>query len=99
MYGSTLKAGLMDVENPEVAGETNIDYGDVNEVLSDPATSSLLVSLGLSDEQRTKLSEAGGLMIEKYIRTIDKPRQGPQLQDETREDQQEPQYCDPKRSL
>jgi hypothetical protein len=52
----------------------------------------LLVSLGLSDEQRTKLSEAGGLMIEKYIRTIDKPRQGPQLQDETREDQQEPQY-------
>jgi hypothetical protein len=92
MYGSTLKAGLMDVENPEVAGETNIDYGDINEVLSDPATSSLLVSLGLSDEQRTKLSEAGGLMIEKYIRTIDKPRQGPQLQDETREDQQEPQY-------
>ena len=92
MYGSTLKAGLMDVENPEVAGETNIDYGDVNEVLSDPATSSLLTSLGLSDEQRTQLSEAGGLMIEKYIRTIDKPRQGPQLQDETREDQQEPQY-------
>lgn len=92
MYGSTLKAGLMDVENPEVAGESNIDYGDVNEVFSNPTMSSLIPSLGLNEEQLAKLSESGGLIIEKYIRTIDKPRQGPQLQDETREDQQEPRY-------
>jgi hypothetical protein len=31
-------------------------------------------------------------MIEKYIRTIDKPRQGPELQNQSREDQQEPAY-------
>tara|TARA_R100000388_G_scaffold23750_1_gene18061 strand:+ start:15846 stop:23153 length:7308 start_codon:yes stop_codon:yes gene_type:complete len=92
MYGSTLKAGLMDVENPIVGGESNIEYGDVNEVLSDSANSSLISSLGLNEEQTAKLSEAGGLMIEKYIRTIDKPQQGPQLENQAREDQQEPQY-------
>jgi len=92
MYGSTLKAGLMDVENPEVAGESNIDYGDVAEVISNPTLTPLLATLGISQEQATQLSESGGLVIEKYIRTIDKPRQGPQLKNETREDQQEPRY-------
>lgn len=92
IYGSTLKAGLMDVENPEVAGESNIDYGDVAEVLSNPTLTPLLATLGISQEQAAQLSESGGLFIEKYIRTIDKPRQGPQLQNQTREDQQEPRY-------
>ena len=92
MYGSTLKAGLMDIEKPQVGGELDTDYGDVREVISDNTLASLLTSLGLNEEQLATVAESGGLFIEKYIRTIDKPREGPNLQSENREDQQDPQY-------
>jgi hypothetical protein len=92
MYGSTLKAGLMDIEKPKVGGELDIDYGDVAEVSSQPTVSNKLTELGLSEEQLASISESGGLFIEKYIRTIDKPKQGPAFQSQTREDQQEPAY-------
>ena len=88
MYGSTLKAGLTDIEKPELVGEINLEYGDVSEVSPEPATTQKLTELGLSEEQLEMLALSGGLFIEKYIRTIDKAPQGPGLVDETREEQQ-----------
>ena len=82
----------MDIEKPKVAGELDIDYGDVVEVSSEPTLVEKLTELGLSEEQLSKVSESGGLFIEKYIRLIDKPQQGPELQSQSREDQQEPPY-------
>jgi hypothetical protein len=92
MYGSTLKAGLMDIEKPKVAGELDMNYGDVSEVSPQPTLTDKLTELGLTSDQLSSVAEQGGLFIEKYIRTIDKPRQGPSLQNETREDQQDPPY-------
>lgn len=92
MYGSTLKAGLMDIEKPQVVGELDVDYGDVSEVSPQPTLTDKLTELGLTSDQLASVAEQGGLFIEKYIRTIDKPRQGPSLQNEIREDQQDPPY-------
>ncbi|MDB2489871.1 hypothetical protein N9W68_00700, partial [Candidatus Pelagibacter bacterium] len=92
MYGSTLKAGLMDIEKPQVVGELDVDYGDVSEVSPQPTLTDKLIELGLTSDQLASVAEQGGLFIEKYIRTIDKPRQGPSLQSEIREDQQDPPY-------
>jgi len=92
IYGSTLKSGLMDIEKPKVAGELDIDYGDIVEVSSEPTLVEKLTELGLSEDQLAQVSESGGLFIEKYIRIIDKPRSGPSLGSQSREEQQEPTY-------
>ena len=50
-------------------------YGDVIQVSSDPSNTEKLLELGLTEDQLSSVSESGGLFIEKYIRTIDKPQQ------------------------